>query len=517
MLRQLMTKQIVKSSGLTPSEQYLAKLCEKSFLSVWSYPNLFNDRGRKNGKGSGKELCDLLVIFGKNVIIFSDKSCAFPSGDIEIAWKRWYRNSIEESVNQVYGAERWIKKFPDRIFLDSLCKTQLPLVLPNNDEIKIYRVIVALNAGKHVKSYFESKSGSLALIPHQLDDISINSNLPSHIPFHIEQTTSNKGYVHVFDDESLDIILKELDTILDFVNYLERKEGFLRSELFKSAVREEDLLAFYLLGRGRKPFRQFMSSESNNHDYLEQLKQGLWEELNSHPQFIARNKMNKQSYVWDELIEEFIESYVKNTLPMCENETDHAYLKAVQHMASENRFYRRVLSRAYKGFLQKNPNRSGAIRVRQAPNDPTTAYVFILLDNITSRYRNYEEYLQYREYFLYAHCQIVKLNIPNFKIIIGIGDAPPASKVESKKNLIYLDASNWEKEDYEEARKKQKELAVAFPEKPEHIREHEYPDIYPVYSDLDVKTDNPKKVDNKKHKKKIQKEIKNKKKKNRSK
>ena len=65
-----------KSKGLTESERYLANLCEKSFLSLWSYPNVFRDQGRKEGKGDGKELCDLLVVFDRDVIIFSDKSCA---------------------------------------------------------------------------------------------------------------------------------------------------------------------------------------------------------------------------------------------------------------------------------------------------------------------------------------------------------------------------------------------------------------------------------------------------------
>ena len=32
---------IEKSKGFTQGEQSVAKICEKSFLSLWSYPNLF--------------------------------------------------------------------------------------------------------------------------------------------------------------------------------------------------------------------------------------------------------------------------------------------------------------------------------------------------------------------------------------------------------------------------------------------------------------------------------------------
>src|ERR1700738_15586 len=90
------------SSGVTVSERYLDSLCKRSFLSLWSYPNLFRDQGRKNDKGDGKELSDHLVIFNEHVIIFSDKSCAFPNtGDVNLDWARWYRRSIEKSAEQV--------------------------------------------------------------------------------------------------------------------------------------------------------------------------------------------------------------------------------------------------------------------------------------------------------------------------------------------------------------------------------------------------------------------------------
>ena len=86
------------SPGVTASECYLDRLCKRSFLSLWSYPNLFRDQGRKNGKGDGKELSDHLVIFNEHVIIFSDKSCAFPNtGDVHLDWARWYRRSIEKN------------------------------------------------------------------------------------------------------------------------------------------------------------------------------------------------------------------------------------------------------------------------------------------------------------------------------------------------------------------------------------------------------------------------------------
>jgi hypothetical protein len=51
------------AEGVTDAERYLAKLCRRSFLSLWSYPGVFRDQG------GGKEVCDLLVVFDNHIII----------------------------------------------------------------------------------------------------------------------------------------------------------------------------------------------------------------------------------------------------------------------------------------------------------------------------------------------------------------------------------------------------------------------------------------------------------------
>ncbi len=73
-------QEIVRSQGTTPSERYLAGLAERSFLNLWSYPNIYRDTV-VNGQRTGKEICDLLVVCGDHVLIFSDKTVAWPSGD----------------------------------------------------------------------------------------------------------------------------------------------------------------------------------------------------------------------------------------------------------------------------------------------------------------------------------------------------------------------------------------------------------------------------------------------------
>jgi hypothetical protein len=86
---------IIKAVGVTPSERYLARLADRSFLNLWAYPSPYRDQ-KQGGAGDGKELCDLLVVCGDHVIIFSEKTVNWPSGDTRTAWCRWARNAIRE-------------------------------------------------------------------------------------------------------------------------------------------------------------------------------------------------------------------------------------------------------------------------------------------------------------------------------------------------------------------------------------------------------------------------------------
>lgn len=128
---------VQRAQGVTSAERLLQMLCERSFLSLWSYAGIYRDQnGKASGKpGDGKEVCDLLVVFQNHVLIFSDKDCAFPnSGNLELGWSRWYRRAVQKSAEQVYGAERWIKTYPDHLFLDRECTQKFPVELPPPDQ-----------------------------------------------------------------------------------------------------------------------------------------------------------------------------------------------------------------------------------------------------------------------------------------------------------------------------------------------------------------------------------------------
>ncbi|MFN3701795.1 MAG: hypothetical protein ACK4VI_09805 [Alphaproteobacteria bacterium] len=349
---------IIRSAGLTKSEKYLVDLAEKSFLNLWSYPNLY--------KQKGKELCDLLVVFGDHVLVFSDKTIAYPTTpDQNINWKRWYRSAIKKSADQVKGAIRWLEKFPNEIYMDAACQNEFQLPLPSKDRRRVTGIIVALGAKQPCLNFFKEGRGSLKIIPSLNDDSQ---------PFSVGDINPDGGFIHLFDDVTLSLVLKELDTITDFTSYLDKKESFLRSKNFKIVHGEENLLASYI---------SFTNSDGE-HDfpdkYRDEIPQGIFDEILTNPSYHLKQQANEDSYLWDGLITGFTTPIINGTIISEHGLPEHE--ESVRYMAAENRVERRLLGRSIKEAIEKGKNLDRLAR-RILPGEERkaggTGYVFLTL------------------------------------------------------------------------------------------------------------------------------------------
>ena len=320
---------VQKSSGTTPTERYLVRLCEKTFLRLWSYANLYRDQG------GGKELCDVLIVSAPHIIVFSDKSCTYPeSGDEVRDWARWFKRSIKKSAQQVYGAERWIRHNPDRIFLDPGCKNPFPIELPRSEEMRIHRVVVARGAGERCSAFFGGDSGSLVVRSDLVGDAHINALADPFGIFCIGQVDPGKGFVHVFDDANLDILLSELDTVADFVAYLTRKEALFCSDKVVWATGEEDLLAYYLTHTNPDGEHDFVLQPDNDVFLFDH----FYREMRENQQYIAKKSEDEISYLIDQLIEHASSSAADRTLIDGNELPVGNYEKAFRILAAESRF-----------------------------------------------------------------------------------------------------------------------------------------------------------------------------------
>jgi hypothetical protein len=88
-----------EGGGLTESERLLARLCRKSFLSLWAFPNLHTDEGFKQGRGAAKEFTDVLLPIDK---------CENPPKVNAIVLRKSYSSTRYERllVSLVKGADK---------------------------------------------------------------------------------------------------------------------------------------------------------------------------------------------------------------------------------------------------------------------------------------------------------------------------------------------------------------------------------------------------------------------------
>lgn len=230
------------AEGVNESERLLIRLCRKSFLSLWAHANLHTAQDIKDGKGSAKEFADVLVVFGNDVIIFSDKHIQFQTDkELSVAWSRWFKRAVNESAKQLHGAMNWLRRFPERIFLDAACKRPLPIKLPAVDRARHH--LVAVTRG--------SREACLKLFPDSFGTLQINTDVEGHThyktPFTVGVVDRSKHFVHVFDEFSLEVAMDEMDTITDFLAYLKAREAFLsETDTTVVAAGEEQLIAAYI-------------------------------------------------------------------------------------------------------------------------------------------------------------------------------------------------------------------------------------------------------------------------------
>ena len=434
---------ITRSEGVTPSERYLKELCDHSFLSLWSYPGVFRDQG------DGKEVSDLLVVFENNVIIFSDKHIRFDNTEkIGISWARWFKKAVLKSAQQVWGAERWIKQFPTRLFLDKGCTIPFPIVLPDPATATFHRIVVAHDASRVCKEHLGG-SGSLVLNSQVVGEEHLKE------PFVIGHVDPTQGYVHVFDDTSLDVVMTYLDTISDFVAYLTKKETLLTCGINVLAAGEEELLARYVGRLDNNGEHDFALAKDTAGVVFDE---GGWAKFLNSNERMAQVKANEISYSWDLLIEKFLHHLMSGT----QYETTHLEIRdqeqSFRWLARENRTRRRMLAKALHGLLGKTPAdyRASRIIIPSRPGDPH--YLFLLLPYYPSLEE--EEYRRARAQLLREYCLVVKLHYPDAKHVIGIATEPLNNNHPRTEDFVHLDATEWNEELGKQARASKVDLGI---------------------------------------------------------
>jgi hypothetical protein len=466
---------IRRADGVTESERYLKRLCDHSFLSLWSYSGVYRDQGSGHRGNPGKELCDLLVVFENHVVIFSDKDCAFDdNSNLDLGWGRWYRKAILKSAEQVWGAERWLRRHPDRLFLDARCTQSFPIELPAGPNVKFHRIVVANGAAQTIRSRLGG-SGSFPIINDLIGDDHCKARSEGGTPFAVGKVDAARGYIHILNEASLSILLRELDTASDFIRYLSKKEELVVDPRFGGAAGEEELLAAYL------------SEVDTNFEHVFDLPQGFdriffdvgfWENFAFSSERRSRIEADKVSYMWDDLIESFSTHILAGTQHFTTNSSIAESEKGVRFLAREPRMRRRMLAKSLRDRVlgaPPGPWRASRIMPPSKPGDPH--YVFMTLGHPTNV--SLAQYRETRRVMLEECCRAVKLQFPDALDVVGIA-TEPGNLDERSEDLVVYDARHFTEEDRRASAEFSREYQFMKKIRKGQGTEHEYPGPQPI-------------------------------------
>jgi hypothetical protein len=398
---------------VTASEAYLHALAERTFLKVWAIPNPF--------RAPGKEISDLVVVFGNDTIIFSDKSCRYdPVADPDVAWRRWRRQAIDASISQLGGALRQLSSGDTGIYLDAKAAADSPVKMADPADRRFHMVAIARPDTDPTKR------------PPGCKDL-VCVGRASGRPFEVEPQSVGGSVVHVFDGAAIDLLLGQLDTAPDFIAYLAAREQAIRVA-GDYAFREADLLAEAVMNWSAG------SGLTAAVPALSNVRQGAWAAYARSERAAQTQRLNLPSRSIDNLIEHFHSAYRTGSLLSGPLPAFERHEVALRLLAAESRFARRMIVAPLYDIREEkdqavpwlatvpSPSRSGLRYVWLSYPDPPATIASREFERVVDRHLAMA-ILQTRSHF-------------PADLIVGIS-VPNAAATENVYGIKVFDGSHW--------------------------------------------------------------------------
>ena len=381
------------------AEKLVADLATKTFLIDWCFLN--------PKLPDGKELCDLLVIFDDVAIIWQIK-------DLKLDKNGKYKKAeVDKNLRQLAGARRQLFDLKTPVCLQNARRREE--IFDSSNFKEIFLISVLLGEGEEYFSF-------------------------------IDEIKNNK--VHVFTRDFTQIILNELDTISDFIEYLKAKELFVDAK--KSLViigGEEEFLAFYLTSG-----RNFERLDKTDHVILDGT---CWKGLQSRLEYKAKKEADKISYGWDSIINRAHEGTEK-------------YEIVARELARTTRFQRRYLSKTFfEAHVLAHKNSVHDLFRRVMPGEGVT-YCFLFQEDQEPRNK--------RKAMLTAMCWIGRGKFKENKKVIGIATEMKIRPTCSF-DFLFLNVPGLDAESQKKIEQFQKDMGIFVNPIVRHASEDEYPQV----------------------------------------
>lgn len=380
------------------AEEFVHELAVKSFLTDWCFPNPVLP--------NGKELCDLLVIFDQTAIIWQIK-------DLKLkATGRYNPSQVEKNLRQLSGARRRL--------LDLRTPVQLQ------------------NARRTIETFDPTQLKEVFLISVLLGEE--EDSYPIVEP--IKELT-----VHRFSKDFTEIALSELDTIVDFTNYLRAKEAFICNVEFVEIMGgEEELLALYLRNN-----RGFEKMDKQTHIRIDE---GFWSKLQRSRRYKLKKKQDKISYGWDGIIDRA-------------HEGSKSYEIVARELARPTRFERRVLAKTFlQASLVADHDKIYSI-YRSVLVSGDVTYCFLFCEDKAPK--------EVRKSQLSALCWDARERFPQNRKVVGVATEKRFEPIGSY-DFCFLNIPLWTGEHQQVADKLRNEFGIFKNATVRVLKEAEYPE-----------------------------------------
>jgi hypothetical protein len=331
------------------SEAFLKTLADQTFLKLWTIPNTFYK--------PGKEMTDLVIPFGDDIVIISDKASHFNlETSVEVAWSRWWRSAVEKSLKQLEGAMRTVSQRPASVFMDAHARVPTPVLLGPSGTKKLHLVGIA------------RPDQDPKIVPARWRELTYVDGNTSK-PFEIGKIEIKDAIVHLFDGPTINLLLETLDTAPDLIAYLRGREAALRTAGTYEFV-ERDLLGAALIGWDHDPLGRPSVPP------LDTIVPGIWDDYVSSNTAVRRREADRPSRIIDAYINQQYEEFAAGRF-LYGSPRFEQHEQAMRLLAAESRFARRMIAHELYDILNEADRTTFWASTVPSPTVPHLRYVWL--------------------------------------------------------------------------------------------------------------------------------------------
>jgi hypothetical protein len=234
------------------------------------------------------------------------------------------------------------------------------------------------------------------------------------------------------DEVTIEIAMRDLDTLTDLTDYLSKKERLVRSGQLISAAGEEELIAEYMTRMNESGVHDFTRPDGKAWRENDRVTydEGHYATLTTNAQYLQKKKADQISYVWDRLITLFTDPILSGTsvVPAGQPADVQSLEVAVREMALLSRFERRLYGKAFLEALEQGQGRHRFMRAvlpGKTETKPRTGFFIVTLAVPDFELKGgYEQYRGVRLNILETYAYELLRQQPLFSRIVGIAAEP---------------------------------------------------------------------------------------------